>query len=135
MHQNFDFFSPIETLSDAQRIGRQGTWAACFAAGMTSLFALASILGVLPEGLAVSAWALADAAVFWTIAWGIYRMSRVAAVAGLVVYILERALAIAASDTKKGFGIVAILMILAFFNAVRGTFAYHRLRKSNRSAL
>jgi hypothetical protein len=135
MNRNFDFFCLIETLSDAQRVGRQGTWAACILAGMTGIFALASILGVLPKGLLISGWGLVDAALFGIIAWGIYRMSRVAAVAGLVFYIVEQVIAIATSDTKKGFGIVAILMIMAFFNAVRGTFAYHRLRKSDRSAL
>ncbi len=126
------FLPQIATLSDAQKVGRQGTWAACFVAGLTALVAVAALSGILPPGFPISGWALVDAALFGVIAWGIYRMSRVAAVAGLVVYILERIYMQSALGAKAGAGIVVtILIILAFINAVRGTFAYHRMKTAD----
>jgi hypothetical protein len=78
----------------------------------------------------VNGWAFVDAALFGVIAWGIYWMSRVAAIAGLGLYILEQVASVATTDSKHGFGAITIIIILAFVNSVRGTFAYHRLRKA-----
>jgi hypothetical protein len=126
------FLPQIATLSEAQKVGRQGTWAACFVAGLTALVAVASLSGILPADFPIKGWALVDAALFGVIAWGIYRMSRVAAVAGLAVYILERIYMQSALGAKAGSGIVVtILIILAFINAVRGTFAYHRMKTAD----
>ncbi|OUC14103.1 MAG: hypothetical protein B0A82_13880 [Alkalinema sp. CACIAM 70d] len=126
-----NFFPPIETLGDAQAVAHQGTWAACFVTGMTTIVALASMLKILPAGIPINAWSLIDAALFAVIALGIYRMSRVAAVAGLIVYCIERVYMQMALGPKFGAGIfVTILLICAFINAIRGTFAYHRLKQS-----
>ncbi|MBW4518560.1 MAG: hypothetical protein KME16_02345 [Scytolyngbya sp. HA4215-MV1] len=131
-----NFLPPIETLSDAQKVARMGTWAACFVTGMTALLAIASIVGVLPSGVPINGWALIDAGIFGAIAWGIYQMSRVAAVAGLVVYIAERIYMQVAAGAQPGAGlIVSIFITLAFINAVRGTFAYHRMKKVDASSL
>ncbi len=62
------FLPAIVTISDAQSVGRQGTWAACFVAGMTSLIAGASIAGLLPQDFPIDGWALVDAAIFGIIA-------------------------------------------------------------------
>jgi hypothetical protein len=129
-------FPTIVTLSDAQSTGRQGTWAACFIAGIMSLVALASILERLPEDFPRDGWALIDAAIFGLIAWGIYRMSRVAAVAGLVLYIIERiAMHIVLGKSHISGIFVTVLFLFAFINAVRGTFAYHRMRNAEKSSL
>jgi hypothetical protein len=129
-------FPTIVTLSDAQSTGRQGAWAACFIAGIMSLAALASFFGRLPEDFPRDGWALIDAAIFGLIAWGIYRMSRVAAVAGLVLYIIERiAMHIALGKSHISGIFVTVLFLFAFINAVRGTFAYHRMRNAEKSSL
>jgi nitrate reductase gamma subunit len=125
----------IVTLSDAQSTGRQGTWAACFVTGIMSLVALASILGRLPEDFPRNGWALIDAAIFGLIAWGIYRMSRVAAVAGLVLYIIERiAMHIVMGKSRISGIFITVLFLVMFINAVRGTFAYHRMRNAEKSS-
>ncbi len=99
---------------------------------MTTLFAVASISGMLPKEFPIDGWALVDAAIFGIIAWGIYRMSRVAAVAGLVGYSLEKIYMQATLGSKVGSGLfVAVIIILAFINAVRGTFAYHRMKRGD----
>jgi len=123
-------------MSDAQKVARQGTWAACFVAGMTTLFAVASIAGVLSKDFPIDGWALVDAAIFGIIAWGIYQMSRVAAVAGLVIYCLEKIYMQSVMGTKFASGlIVAVIIILAFINAIRGTFAYHRMKNADTNPL
>lgn len=64
------------------------------------------------------------------VAWGIYRMSRVAAVEGLLLYGAGRIVMWIddPSDTDSGL-VVASWLIWSFINGVRGTFAYHRLRQ------
>ena len=131
-----NFLPPIESLSDAQKVARMGTWAACFVTGMTAILAIASIAGVLPSGIPIDGWALVDAAIFAAIAWGIYQMSRVAAVAGLVIYILEKIYMHAVAGASIGAGLlVSLLITLAFVNAVRGTFAYHRMKQADTNSL
>jgi hypothetical protein len=132
--KKWGIFPQIESLSDACRVARQGTWAACFVAGMTAVLALVSIAAPTPLGIPVNAWSLIDAVIFGIIAWGIYRLSRVAAVMALIYYMIGQVSMIAASfesGRKYSVGPIAILMILAFVNSIRGTFAYHRLRKAS----
>jgi hypothetical protein len=100
------------------------------------LVALASMLGRLPEDFPRDGWALVDAAIFGLIAWGIYRMSRVAAIAGLIFYIAERiAMHIILGRSYVSAIFVTALFLFAFINAVRGTFAYHRLQNAEKSSL
>jgi hypothetical protein len=129
-------FPTIVTLSDAQKTGRQGTWAACFLAGIMSLIALASILGRLPDNFPRDGWMLIDAAIFGLIAWGIYRMSRVAAISGLVLYIIERIDMHVMMGKSHISGIfVTVMFLFAFINAIRGTFAYHRMQDAEKTSL
>ncbi|BAZ03679.1 hypothetical protein [Calothrix sp. NIES-3974] len=131
--KNFGLLPRIESISDAQKVGRQGTWAACFVAGMTTLLVLGSIFAPLPLGIPVNVWSLIDAVIMGIIAWRIYRMSRVAALAGLIYYIIGQISMFSASEGKYKVGFVTILITLAFVNSVRGTFAYHRLQKTEHS--
>jgi hypothetical protein len=134
-------FPKIVTLSDAQSTGRQGTWAAFLIAGIMSFMALASILGRLPEDFPRDGWMLIDATIFGLVAWGIYRMSRVAAALGLILYILERIamhiMMVMMGQSHQSYisSIFATFILLfAFINAVRGTFAYHRMKNAEKSA-
>ncbi|MBD2088345.1 hypothetical protein H6F67_00445 [Microcoleus sp. FACHB-1515] len=67
--------------------------------------------------------------VVMAIAIGIEHLSHLAAVTGLVLHGTEQILTrisqpfVSASDF-----LVALLIVIAFINSVRGTFAYHRLR-------
>jgi hypothetical protein len=139
-NQNFfgRFFPTTKNLSDAQKIARQGTWAACFVAGMTAILALISIAAPSPLGFPVNAWSLIDAMIFGVIAWGIYYASRIAAVTALIYYAVGQVFMIATTiDSARKYSVnpVTILVLLAFINSIRGTFAYHRLRKAvNNSA-
>lgn len=82
--------------------------------------------------LGVTVWSLVDVALFGVIAIGIWRwLSRVAAVAGLALYLLEQGYQIATIGSKSP--VMALLFILFLFHGVRGTFAYHRLTAAGRA--
>ena len=81
-----------------------------------------------------SAWSLVDMTLFATIAWGIDRQSRVAAVSGLLLHIVNHA---PRWDHYLSGGpgfVMAVLFLLFFVHGVRGTFAYHRHQRHTDSA-
>ena len=103
---------------------RQGMWAAFLIAGATALVAYLAASGVsLVPGMTSAAWV--DAAIFAALGVGFMRMSRVAAVGALILYVVERVWAM----KYTGFSPIAIPMIACFAQSVRGTFAYHKYRR------
>lgn len=104
----------------AKKTSRQGFWAAVFVSLFTGVMAWS-------QPSVFSRVTLFDAFLFAMIAFGIYRMSRTAAVAGLVLYILEQASAWMEHGFKNP--VIAILLVFCFINGIRGTFAYHELAK------
>ena len=114
----------LETIEDAKGAARQGAgFAALIAVGMASVITL-NLTGVTNNFLGMNGYAYIDASIFLLIAVFTYRYSRVAALAGLAVYVLERANQISETGANRHVG--AILLGLLFVNGVRGTFAYHR---------
>ncbi len=116
----------VGTLDGAKWATRQAFWAAIFCSAVTVLFVLLSLAGV--EWAPVknfNAWALLDVAVFAAIAFRLHRQSRIAAVAGLALYLFERA--VAWSDQGMQNPVMAIVLTLAFVGGVRGAWAHRRL--------
>jgi len=117
----------VKDLETAKLANRQGVWAASFVSVVTAVFAALGAAGIQLFEFTFDALALIDACIFGVLAFGIYKMSRIASVAGLGLYIIERA------DMWINYGpknvIIAGLLVLMFINSIRGTFAYHRLRK------
>jgi len=120
------YWEDVSDLGGAEKAINGGFWAALIVACITALVVSLSFAGV--QLLGLNAWAFLDAAIFAMIAIGIKRKSRFAAVAGLCLYIVER---IYMMQRGGASGIVmGILFTLLFINAVRGTFAYHRLKET-----
>ncbi len=111
----------VDDVVSAKDASRQGMWAAIIVGGVTAILAPLGFLGV-------DAWALCDAVLFFSIAWGIYKVSRTAAVAGLLLFLLERIVMF--TQTRQTGGIVALVLLLAFGNGARGAFAYRRLMRT-----
>lgn len=124
------FWPPINTVAEARRVAKQGFWAALFVSGMTSILAIASIAagGSVLE-LPVDAWSFVDVGLFVAVAVGIYRLSRVAAVVGLGLYLMGQVYLWAVTGPQVASLWLVILIVFAFANSIRGTFAYHRLRQ------
>lgn len=129
------FWAAIDSIETAKQAAQQGVWAAAFVAIITAILAMASVSlgGSLPQGMPkIDAWSFWDAGIFVAIAWGIHKMSRFAAVAGLVLYIVEQIVMRTSNPSLSGSGLfLVVFFVLAFINAVRGTFAYHRFRRAN----
>lgn len=125
------FWPEIDSKETAREVANQGFWAAIVVAVVTTIVILITMAaGTLEDIPPIDAWAFIDVGIFVAIALGIRKMSRIAAVSGLVVYLIERIYAL--SYTGGGGGLfIAIALILAFINGVRGTFAYHRLRRQS----
>jgi hypothetical protein len=110
----------------ARKVARQAFWVAVAVAGLTVLFATLAAFGI-PMIAGVDAWAFLDAALFSVIAFGIWKMSRLAALAGLVLFVLERYWGFQ-GDVGFGYLLVTIVFTLAFVNGVRATFKYHQVK-------
>jgi hypothetical protein len=119
------YWPDLSYLEGAKDASRVGMWCALIVSGATALFALLSIFGTSVAG--TSPLALVDAAFFGAIALGIYRFSRFAAVAGFVLFLLERIYSVIQAGTVLGAGVLGVILLIGFLNGVRRTFAYKKL--------
>jgi hypothetical protein len=124
----------ITDVASAKFAAKQGMGAAFFCAGSTVLFVFLARQGMsLIQGIDQTA--LLDAAVFAALGILILRMSRVAAVAALVLYIVERiALWVKLSSIGAASIPMMIVIMLCFVSSIRGTFAYQRYKGLNFNA-
>jgi len=126
-NMNNQWWPSVTYREGAKDAARLGAGAAAFVAGVTALLAVLAIFGIqiLPG---FSPTSLVDAGLFAIVAWRTYRMSRAWAVVGVLLFVAERAYAFydRAMTAMSGI-IVGLLLLLAFLNGVRGTFAYRRL--------
>src|SRR5215472_14457455 len=104
------YWPEITDLDIARKVALQGVWAALFVAGVTFV----------------------EVGIFGLLAIGIWRMSRVAALLALILFVLEKIWAFQDGQRPAGV-IVAIVIIFGFLNAVRATFRYRQLLKSVQS--
>ena len=120
---------PTHDIASARLAADHGFYAAAFCAVATALGVLLTRFGIeliRPGFLDLTS--LLGAAVFVTIAWGIRRQFRIAAVLGLLLY-LARWLYVWIT-VGPGNPVIALLLILAFVSGVRGTFAYQKHQRS-----
>src|SRR5258708_28605285 len=121
----------IVDVAGARFAAKLAMGAAFFCAGSTLLFVLVARVGMsLVQGL--NERALVDAAVFVLLGFLILRMSRIAAVGAMALYIFERIdmwnrLTVAAGPSIP----MMIVLLLCFINGIRGTFAYQRYLESS----
>ena len=111
----------IETAKDAASVG---AYCAFFVAAITVALIVFSISD--PAGLV-------DASLFAIFGLLIRRMSRVAAILALLLFILAQAYKIEtrglAATVLSLSGLVGVACLLGFTSGVRGTIAYHRFKK------
>lgn len=122
----------VSDRSSAEKAIKSGFWAAVFVASVTAALALSSLFLHKPI-LGIDGLGLVDAVLFAAIGFGIDRKSRVAAVAGLVLYVTERVYMVTTSGATTSTGIMTIILTLYFVHGKRGTFAYRKF--SNQEAV
>lgn len=102
-----------------------GFGAAVFVASVTTIVVLASFSGVQAiPGAQVNVLVMIDALMFAAIAWGIRRHSRFAAIAGLALFVIEKAGGPPLAD--PGSWLVAIGLTGCFAAGTFGVFSFHR---------
>jgi len=106
----------------------RNAWVAgLISAGITLVVTLVAISGVSLMGF--TAWQLLDVIFILGLTLGIYKKSRVCAVAMLGYFVASKIMLI--SETGKPSGLVtALIFIYYYWQGVMGTFAYHRVKKS-----
>ena len=125
------FWPTITDKASAESAANQGLWAAAWCAGVTSLLATLSLAGItVLNGIDASSYV--DALLFALIAWRIHHRSRVAAVAGLALYVFERVYAWV-NGIPQG-SVMVVVLTLMFIHSIRGTYAYHRLTQGPHQA-
>lgn len=113
----------ITDQATAKQAALNGATAAGFCAVITAIVSVGGWLGATMDGL----W---DAAIFGIVAWGIYKMSRFAAIAGLAIYLAERVYAWTRPGAHPN-PVMAIIFTLFFIGGVRGTIAHRRYRNKS----
>ena len=119
------FWPDVSDLDGAKDATRYGMWCALLVAGVTTLFAALSLLGVGLMGVTPAA--LLDAALFGAIGFGLSRYSRFAAVAGFVLFLAEKIYAVVTTGSILGAGVFGVILLFGLLNGIRGAFAYQKL--------
>jgi len=114
-------FRKISNMTEAKDAAMAG-------AGSAGFVVVATIFVILIGKL--SSTALVDAAIFSVVCWRIFKMSRAWAVAGLIIFILEKVVQISEGTipTASGAIIVGLFVLAGFVWGVRGTFAFHKIK-------
>jgi hypothetical protein len=132
------FWPPIADLKAAQAVGRQGAVMCVLIVMMTTVMAIVTHSieseGAVPTTIVTPVVAIVVLLVYGTLATMIYRMSRVAAVLALILYLGNFLNTIVQQGISASL-IVQILVFFTFLNSVRGTFTYHRLRHQRQEAM
>jgi len=118
----------IDTIEAAKKLTRHGVGAALFSAIVTAL-AIAWAIGAKQKAFGfIGPSAFVDVILFSAVAFGIYKGSRVAAVGGLCLFLVEKAYQIATTGTLPG-SWMAIILILCYVYAIRGVYALRRFNE------
>src|ERR1035438_6418278 len=124
---NYGWWPDVRTLSSARSARMYGVWAAIFSATVTALLASWSLISETTVFGFVNAWAFIDVLIFAAVAFGIYRESRFAAVAGLAIFVGEKLYQMSVSTTTSG-GVMALILSMCYVASIRGNYSLHRLQ-------
>jgi len=119
------YWPDVSEIDGAKSAIQYGMWCAIIVAGFTTVAVSLGLVGVTLFHIAPSA--LFDAALFAVIAYGLHRHSRTAAVAGLLLFLLEKIYTVMQTGSIFGVGALGVVFLFGFFNGVRGAFAFHKL--------
>jgi len=112
----------ITDVESSKKAAKQGILVFVFCIVVTSVALIMSYFQN-KAVLGMNSYALVDLVLFVIIAFGMYKMSRLAAVCGLILYVIERIVTV---NNMNGVSfIVMFVLIMMLINCIRGTFAYH----------
>jgi hypothetical protein len=113
----------IQNRADAIKAMRTAGGIACIQGCLTALFALVAIHIHRSVGpLDIDGWSLFDAALYGVISWRLYKLSLAWAIVGF----LQECSAVVWGLSKGKFGIVSLILMLIYVNAIRGAIFLRR---------
>lgn len=126
-----NFFWPdIQDMNDAQKACGQGAGIAFFIAIITGVVAWLQASGKINIMPGIGMEAFIDVALFVIIGVGLMFKSRIAGVAGVLLYFTERIMMIKMYGVKGAQIIPTIIFGLAFISGMRGAFIWQALKKA-----
>ena len=115
--------------SDVLKKIRHGWIAVLIQAAITLVVIVMSLLGV--KLYSDPVWQLVDVLLMCGLAYGIYRKSRICAVAVLVYFVAVKIAVIVQTGRPTGIDIWSAIFAYFYVMAVVGTFTYHKLRRQS----
>jgi len=125
------YCDPKETkdLESANQLIRLAFWTAIIGASITLVLSVVACFGYSVLGLVVTPLGLVHAVVIFALAYGIHKRSRICAVITFVYFVVSKIVQCVEIGNEKPI-YWGILFGFFLFQGIRGTFAYHRLRRS-----
>lgn len=102
-------------------------WVAAIISGVMTLAAVGLVL-TMGTGGTFDAWNLLDVVLIFFLAFWIYRRSRIAATTMFVYFLASKIMVIAETGQPSGV-LVGLIFLYFYFQAMVGTFQYHKLRR------
>ena len=117
------YWKEINDTDSASDATKAAVGVSYFVAGVTGLLAILSLVYHKPI-MGVTGYSVVDATLFAIIGWRIGKLSRPWTVVGLALYALETLVSLGSRGAS--FSLISIVFLLAYINALRGVFAFHR---------
>ncbi len=124
--KNF-FWPSIDTEEDAKKAIRMGASGCFVVALVTGVLAVLQMRGILKLIPGLDGYALIDSAIFSIVGIFILRGSRVAAVAGLLLYVGGQYVTMRVAGIR--FSPMMLILTVYFINGIRGAFEYHEMKR------
>jgi len=80
--------------------------------------------------LGIDAYALIDVVLIFALTFGIYKKSRLCAIAMFIYFLISKVMMFVSNPNISGI-ILTLLLLYYFYNGIRGTFQYHKLKAKN----
>lgn len=119
----------IATMSEADRISRDGAGVSFFVAAATALITYLQINEMIDAFPHVDQSTYIKAILFAGIGCLLLRCSRIAAIAGFLLFTAEQ-IFLALNVETRGLSLVAVFIVLSYLNSIRATFRYHSFMKN-----
>jgi hypothetical protein len=123
-NKDFNMFWPnIDSIEDAKSVAKGAAFIPAFVSVITSIVVLVGIF--YKPILGLDAWAFIDAFLFAIVAFGMWKLNRVAAILGLLLYVWGQFQLLSTQGTAVG--VMAVFFAIMWFNGIRASLRYHKL--------
>jgi hypothetical protein len=122
------YWPTLDSQESAKKAAHMGAAAVGLSAVVIALIAILNITGVTDHFMGGDASFFLEAGICAALAILIYRFSRIAAVLALLLFVLEKLMALENGPAHQNL-VMTIIWTLFYVNGVRGTFAWHRFKE------